>query len=433
MRKIALTMVLLIASLMAFASGAAEDDGSVITIWHSNSGRIGAAFETLVDRFNDTIGKDNGIRIEAIYQGTANDVLTKVKAAAAQDQSSLPDIAQMDATAALDMKNADYLVTAEETGADISSILPSAIEALNSDRGLLAVPFNCSSLLLYYNKTVFEEAGVEPPRTLDEFASIAEAISQKDDNGKIVRYAFAGVPTTYELGAFIGAQKGLSYMVDARNGHFGIPSKVLFEEEGTFRNFLEHWKAFYDTGYVANLTSGISDEFAAGRTATMLASSSNLSTVIATVAGRFEVGTAFVPAVDEEATGGVNIGGGALFSFSDSEGVRLVLEFLTSPESQLYWAENTGYMAINTLLYDTDEYKRFLDDNPQFAVAMEQTLSSNPEVVGIWLPSAYQIYYSFQSEIREVTENGKDIDKAVSDMAGIIGRAIDEYRTQNGL
>ena len=404
MRKIALTMVLLIASLMAFASGAAEDDGSVITIWHSNSGRIGAAFETLVDRFNDTIGKDNGIRIEAIYQGTANDVLTKVKAAAAQDQSSLPDIAQMDATAALDMKNADYLVTAEETGADISSILPSAIEALNSDRGLLAVPFNCSSLLLYYNKTVFEEAGVEPPRTLDEFASIAEAISQKDDNGKIVRYAFAGVPTTYELGAFIGAQKGLSYMVDARNGHFGIPSKVLFEEEGTFRNFLEHWKAFYDTGYVANLTSGISDEFAAGRTATMLASSSNLSTVIATVAGRFEVGTAFVPAVDGEATGGVNIGGGALFSFSDSEGVN-----------------------------DTDEYKRFLDDNPQFAVAMEQTLSSNPEVVGIWLPSAYQIYYSFQSEIREVTENGKDIDKAVSDMAGIIGRAIDEYRTQNGL
>ena len=433
MRKIAMILVLMMASIAAFASGAAENDGSVITIWHSNSGRIGAAFETLVDRFNDTVGKDNGIRIEAIYQGAANDVLTKVKAAAAQDLSSLPDIAQMDATAALDMKSADYLVTAEETGADTSQILPSAIEALNSDRGLLAVPFNCSSLLLYYNKSVFDEAGVEPPKTLDEFASIAAAISQKDDKGKITRYAFAGVPTTYELGAFIGAQKGLSYMVDARNGHFGIPSKVLFEEEGTFRNFLEHWKALYDTGYVANLTSGVSDEFAAGRTATMLASSSNLSTVLSTVAGRFEVGTAFVPAVDDDATGGVNIGGGALFSFCDSEGVRLVLEFLTSPESQLYWAENTGYMAINTSLYDTDEYKEFLGENPQFAVAMEQTLASNPEVVGIWLPSAYQIYYSFQSEIREVTENGKDIDKAVSDMADTIERAIDEYRTQNGL
>ena len=433
MRKIAMILVLMMASLTVFASGSAEDDGSVITIWHSNSGRIGAAFETLVDRFNDSVGKDNGVRLEAIYQGAANDVLTKVKAAAAQDLSSLPDIAQMDATAALDMKSADYLVTAEETGADTSQILPSAIEALNSDRGLLAVPFNCSSLLLYYNKTVFDEAGVEPPKTLDEFSSIAPSIGKKDDNGKIVRYAFAGVPTTYELGTFIGAQKGLSYMVDARNGHFGIPSRVLFEEEGTFRNFLEHWKTFYDTGYVGNLTSGVSDEFAAGRTATMLASSSNLSTVMSTVAGRFEVGTAFVPAVDDEATGGVNIGGGALFSFSDSEGVRLVLEFLTSPESQLYWAESTGYMAINTSLYDTDEYKEFLAGNPQFAVAMEQTLASNPEVVGIWLPSAYQIYYSFQSEIREVTENGKDIGKAVSDMADTIERAIDEYRTQNGL
>ena len=433
MKRILITVMLLAACLAVSAAGAREDDSTVITVWHSNSGRIGTAFDTLVSRFNDTVGAENGIRIEAVYQGAANDVLTKVKAAAAADVSSLPDIAQMDATAALDMKEADYLVTAEETGADISALLPSAKEALNSDRGLLAVPFNCSSLLLYYNKTLFEEKGLEPPRTLDDFTRIAALLGEKDGKGNVTRYAFAGVPTTYELGAFIGAQKGLSYMVDAQNGHFGVPSKVLFEEEGTFKNFLTHWKALYDTGYVANLTSGVSDEFAAGRTAAMLASSSNLSTVIATVAGRFEVGTAFVPMVDEEATGGVNIGGGALFSFSDSEGTRLVLEFLTSPESQLYWAEETGYMAINTKLYDTPEYNDFLAANPQFAVAMEQTLASNPAVVGIWMPSAYQIYYSFQSEIRAVTENGKSIDQAVSDMAGIIEDAISAYRAQNGI
>ena len=137
--------------------------------------------------------------------------------------------------------------------------------------------------------------------------------------------------------------------------------------------------------------------------------------------------------VDEEATGGVNIGGGALFAFSEKEGTRLLLEFLTSPDSQLYWAESTGYMAINTKLYGTDGYKAFLADNPQFAVAMEQTLSSNPEVVGIWLPSAYQIYYSFQSEIRAVTESGKDIDEAVGSMVSVVQGAIDEYRDQNGL
>lgn len=433
MKRTVLVLLMLLPLFTISAGGSRESDVSVITIWHSNSGRVGQAFDTLVDTFNDGIGKENGIRIEAIYQGAANDVLTKVKAAAQEDRSTLPDIAQMDATAALDMKSADYLITADETGADTSCIMPSALKALDSDRGLLAMPFNCSSLLFYYNKTLFDEKGLEAPRTLDEFASIAPELGEKDSSGNVVRYAFSGVPTTYELGTFIGAQNGLSYMIDAENGHFGIPEKVLFGEEGTFRNFLEHWKALYDTGYVSNITSGVRDEFAAGRTASMLASSSNLSTVIATVAGRFEVGTAFVPMVDEEATGGVNIGGGALFSFSSEPGVKTVLEFFTSPESQLYWAEATGYMAINTELYETDEYKQFLSENPQFEVAMEQTLSSNPEVVGIWLPSAYQIYYSFQSEIRAVTESGKSIDDAVSAMESIVQGAIDEYRNQNGL
>ena len=72
-------------------------------------------------------------------------------------------------------------------------------------------------------------------------------------SGKVTRYAMAGVPTTYELGAFIGAQEGLSYFVDNENGHAGTPTEVLFGKEGTFRNFLEHWKKLADTGYLNSI------------------------------------------------------------------------------------------------------------------------------------------------------------------------------------
>ena len=412
------------------AGGNGEDE-SIVTIWHSNSGVIGTAFDEIVDNFNSTVGAENGIEIEAIYQGSANDVLTKVKAAAAVSTSTLPDIAQLDATAALDMMNSDYLVLPEDLGLDTSCIMQSAIESLMSERGLLAVPFNASSLLFYYNRTLFDSLGLEPPETLDDFAAIAPLLGEKDSSGRVTRYAFAGVPATYELGAFIGAQKGLSYMVDEENGHTGTPRKVLFGEEGTFANFLAHWKSLYDTGYVSNITSGVSTEFAAGRTATMLASSSNLSTVINTVGGRFEVGTAFVPRTDDEATGGVNIGGGAMFSFTESDAVKIVLEYLTSEETQLAWAEKTGYMPVNTGLEDNPEYIEFLEANPQFRVAMEQTAASNPKVTGVWLPSAYQIYYSFQTEIRNVTENDKPIEDAVSDMAATVQKALDDYAAQN--
>lgn len=430
MRKAALALLLMTMSISAFAAGSSEEDG-IITIWHSNSGVIGTAFDEIIEDFNETIGKDSGIEVEAIYQGAANDVLTKVKAAAAVDTSTLPDIAQLDATAALDMKNSDYLVLPSEIGVDTSAMMPSALESLSSERGLLAVPFNASSLILYCNKTLFDSLGLEPPETLDDFARIAPLLGEKDSEGNVTRYAFAGVPATYEMGAFIGAQKGLSYMVDEENGHTGTPRRVLFDKEGTFAAFLTHWKALYDTGYVANITSGVSTEFAAGRTATMLASSSNLSTVLNTVGGRFEVGTAFVPKTDDEATGGVNIGGGALFSYASGDAVRTVLEYLTSEEVQLKWAEMTGYMPVNTGLLDDPEYLAFLEANPQFRVAMEQTEASNPKVTGVWLPSAYQIYYSFQTEIRNVTENGKSIDDAVSDMAATVQKALDDYAAQN--
>ena len=431
MRRLILIISSLLIGAVLFAGGASESGKTTVEIWHSNAGIAGNAFEEIVDEFNSTIGEEKGIVIEPIYQGAANDVLTKVKAAATADRFSLPDIAQLDATACLDMKNADYLILPQDINLDTSYIMPSAIEALMSDRGLLGIPFNASSLLFFYNKTLFDSLSLDPPETLDDFAEIAPLLGEKDSNGKITRYAFAGVPATYELGTFIGAQNGLSYFVDMQNGHMGTPEKVLLEDEGTFRNFLVHWKNLYDTGWVNNITSGISTEFAAGRTATMLSSSSDIASVIKNVGGRFEVGTAFVPKTDENATGGVNIGGGSFFIFTPSDAVRTVLEYFISENVQLKWAEETGYMPINTDLYDNPDYLSFLSENPQFKVAMDQTEASNPKVTSIWLPSAYQIYYSFQSTIRAVTEDGMDIDAAVHEMASIIQKAIDEYRAQN--
>ena len=419
--------VLLVLALASLAAGGNREENT-ITVWHQFTGVHSQVFDSILDSFNETTGKELGVTVEGVYQGAANDVLTKVKAAAGS--SGLPDIAAMDATSCLDMKMSDYLVTADDAGIDTSVLLPAAVRAFTSERGLLAVPFCCSSLILYYNKTVFDEAGVTPPRTIDEFTAIADKVGEKDGDGNVVRYAFAGTPTTYELGAFIGAQKGLSYMVDGKNGHFGLPRKVLIEGDGTFRNFLEHWKAFYDTGYVLN-TSDQMNEFASGRAAAMLNSSDSIPSVERLTGGRFEIGTAFVPMTDEEATGGVNIGGSALFLFTSSDAVNAFIEYLLSDECQRMWAESTGYLPASASVYEDPGFLSFLEENPLYRTAVDQTLASNPEVTGIWMPSGYQIYHTYQSEIREVTENGKDIDQAVSDMAAFIQLQLDDYNRQN--
>ena len=426
MKRITLLVLISLLPAILFAAGSSESQSSngvtTVTIWHSAQGQNATVFEQIAENFNSTVGKEKGIEIEAIYQGKANDVLTKVNAASGT--SELPDIAMMDATAATDMNHSSYLVTMDKLGIDTSDILACAISSYTSEKGLLALPFNASALLFYYNRTVYNSLGIEPPRTLDDFRSIISATANDSRTG------FSGVPATFELSTFIGAQNGLSYMVDNRNGHDGGATKAIFDEEGTYKVFLEKWKKLYETGAYNPISSGVTAEFTSGRTAAMLASSSNLASVISAVDGAFEVGVAKVPMVNEQATGGTVISGGALFCFTDNRAVKEVLSYLISPEVQALWSEGTGYVPVSYKAIETSSYQSFLAENPLYQVALESLLESNPGLANVWVPSAYSIYYAFQANIMDVL-NGKDIDLAVKEMAATVNDAIAAYNSQN--
>lgn len=417
MKKALSILLLILLSTNLFAMASKENDTKIVELWHSNSGKVGEVFEQIIEDFNNGPGKDAGIEIESIYQGKANDVLTKVKAASGT--KTLPNIAQMDATSGYDMSTSDYVVSMEDLSFDISSILPLALSGFKYNGKQIALPFNSSALLLYYNKTLFDSLNLKAPTTFDEMIEIADQLKGKID------YAFAGVPTTSELTTLLGAQNGLSYLTDNDNGHSGPAKKVLFEENGTYRNFLQKWKMFHQTGMVNNITQGVTTEFAAGRAAMMLASSSNLSTVISTVANNFEVGVAAVPMVDTNATGGVCVGGGAMYAFSNDDATRSVLEYLVSEDVQMKWAEGTGYIPINTKLYERDDYKAFLDGNPNFAVAMDAIKNSNQDLTNLWIPSGYQVYYSFQKNVVDVITSKIDIDNGVKEMADYVQSALE--------
>ena len=117
--------------------------------------------------------------------------------------------------------------------------------------------------------------------------------------------------------------------------------------------------------------------------------------------------------------------------FSDSEAVEAFMDYILSLGCQRSWAESTGYLPATSEVYSDPDFQKYLEENPLYRTAVEQTLASNPEVTGIWMPSGYQIYHTYQSEIREVTENGKDIDQAVHDMASFIQLQLDDYARQN--
>lgn len=429
MKKLVTFLAIIITSALLFAAGSKEKQTTTITIWHSNSGILGTNFDNIIEEFNLGYGKEHKIYIDAIYQGKANDVLTKVKANIASGDA-LPDIAQLDATAALDMNNYDLLISPESLGINTDNIIPQALAAYTSNK-LLAIPFNASGLVLYYNKTVFNELGLEPPKTLDELIEIAPKLLQKTDDGKILRYAIMCAPATYELTSFIGSQNGHSYIVNNKNGHQGNPTEVLIKKDGTYKAFLEKWKALYETGALSNVPKGSSTEFAAGRTAMTLGSSGSFQTLAAATGATFSVGVAPVPTVLAEDESGDAVGGGALFAFHDKPEIKEVIEYLTSANVQFKWSKGTGYISVNKEVYKMQEYKDYIRTNPEAGIAAEIIRNSDPDIVSVWLPSAYQIYYAFQQSINDSITSAKSIDQAVDDMTATIESAISDYAKQN--
>ena len=431
------------ASLFALAKSEAppSEQMKTITWWHYSSGLAGKAADAMVGEFNDTVGKEQNIRVEAVYQGKASDVLTKLKAIfQSGTNNGLPDLVQLDASGVLDIRDNEYLISMEKLANrdafDLSSILDSARLSVTYKDDMIAMPFNSSTIMLYYNRSAFEEVGLQtPPRTLDELALSVAKLKKTDAKGKVIRYGFANVPTTYELIVWLGHQNGVSFLTDKENGHTGIPTRVLFGENGTMVNFLTKWKQLYQTGSLENLTSDVNGAFASGRVAMMVGSTSNLSTIIQMVGDRFELGVANFPMVDEQATGGVNVGGGAIYALDNDSGNQdkawEFVKFATSKEQQLSWHIATGYFPVNEGTYSMDAFQAHLNANPLYGVAIRQLKQSDPRLQGVWIPSAYQIYYAFQTGILKMLIEDTSPEETSKGLEKEINTYLEDYVRMN--
>lgn len=440
MKKILISISLLLLPLVMFASGnkeIKETEPITITWWHSNSGILQEATEELVNNFNTSVGQEKGIKVEPVYQGKANDVLVKLKAVTADsDSSQYPDIVQLDATGVIDIVSSNLIIPtqdlAEKFNDDLLFLQENIKESMLYKDRLIGMPFNASTILYYYNKTVFDEQNLTAPKTIDELIQMAPLLIKLDEKGNTIRYAFSNIPTTYELTAFLGSQNGVSYITDMENGHQGLPTKTVFKENGTLKNLLTKWKKLYQTGGLENASSGITASFVAGKTASFVASTSNLTTIMQSVGNRFELGVAPCFSINAEDNSGVNVGGGALFvlnkaNLKQEEAVWQFLKFATSKEAQLKWHIKTGYLPVNKDTYNMNEYKSFISRNPLFAVPAEQLFASNPKVVGVWIPSGYQIYYSFMSNIKKMLSEDISVDETVNTMQKEIDGYLKDY------
>lgn len=412
---------------------ASEVDGTTISFWHSMGGVNGQAIDTLVQKFNDE--NEYGITVEAEYQGSYDDALNKLKSAQIGNMGA--DLVQVYEIGTRFMIESGWIVpmqsmvNADEY--DTSVLEPNLAAYYTINNMLYSMPFNSSTPLMYYNKDMFDAAGItEIPDSLEAIAEVGDKLL---DGGaqEVMSLGIYG----WFFEQFIGKQ-GLEYANNG-NGRTEAATAVAFDENGAAANILTEWKNLYDLGYAPNVgkggDAGLAD-FSAGKSAITLGSTASLKQILQDVDGKFEVGTAYFPKVKSTDEGGVSIGGASLWALDNNDPKKLratweFVKFLISPESQAFWNAETGYFPVNVDAHDEDVFKENIAKYPQFETAIDQLHDSAPQYAGALLSVFSEARAIVESEIESMLNGNETVDEAVDSMVSQINSAIEEYNLVN--
>ena len=408
--------------------------GTEISFWHSMGGVNGQAIDALVEKFNTE--NEFGITVNAQYQGEYDDSLNKLKSAQIGNMGA--DLVQVYEIGSRFMIESGWITPMQEMidadGYDMSSIEPNLAAYYTIDDKLYSMPFNSSTPIMYYNKDMFEKAGItEVPDSLEAIEEVGEQLLNKGGAGEVISLGIYG----WFFEQFMGKQ-GLDY-ANNENGRKEAATAVAFDENGGAANILTAWKSLYDKGYAPNVgkggDAGLAD-FSAGKSAITLGSTASLKQILQDVNGKFEVGTAYFPKVKSSDEGGVSIGGASLWALNNNDPKKAratweFIKFLVSAESQAYWNAQTGYFPVTTDAHEEQVFKDNIAKYPQFQTAIDQLHDSSPEYVGALLSVFPEARATVESQIESLLNGDQNVDETVSSMAEAINKSIEEYNLVN--
>lgn len=436
MRKLLVTLSLMLVLVFTLSACSSDkDDASSkgdtegktnITFWHAMSGSNGDALQEIVDKFNE---QSDSVSVEAIFQGSYDESLNKLRAVGGSEEA--PAIVQVFEIGTKYMSESDFITPMQEfvdkDDFDTSILEPNIASYYEVDGKLNSMPFNTSNAVMFYNKDMFKEAGLDPENPPNSFSEMKDAAEKLSDGKDTYGFTMATIGWFFEQ---LMANQGALYL-DNDNGRDGdATASLVNSEEGlnvfNWLNDMNKAKTFRNYGSDWEDPRG---PFFASQVGMYLDSTANTAEVIDNAP--FEVGTAYLPVADGMDPQGLIVGGASLWitnqvSEADQDAAWEFVKFMTNADVQAEWAAATGYFPITPAAYDEDVLKDVYDEFPQYTVAVDQleNTTSNPATNGpltTIMPEARKIIETALGEMYE----GKDSQAALDDAAAKIQDALD--------
>ncbi len=373
----------------------------------------------------DFMSENPDIKVNAIYAGNYND--TRIKALTALESGQPAQLSVMFSIDVHELRELDAIVAFDDivsTSAEkawLKSFYPSLMENGMAAGKTWGIPFQRSTIVMYYNKDAFREAGLDPetpPATWGGLVAAAKKLTKNDGSQWGLMIPSTGYP--YWMFGALAMQNGQTLMTSGDKTNFDHPDVV---------EALEFWQNLGNEHKVmpkGTIEWGtLRQNFLEGRTAMMWHSTGNLTTVKKNA--NFDFGVAMLPAGKRR---GTPTGGGNFYIFKDTsyterQASLKLIKFMTAPENSAKWSVATGYMGVSPAAYETSTLKSYVAKFPPAAVARDQLKYATAEF------STYQasrVRKGLDDAIQATLVGSKTAQKALSGAQRSAERILRPYR-----
>jgi len=429
----------LAAGMMMVAAGDAAAQ-TEIQWWHAMGGQLGEVTNALAEDFNKS---QKEFKVVAVYKGSYTETLTAAIAAfRAKQNPHIVQVFEVGTATMMAAKGAVYPVyqLMADSGEPFDPkvyIGPVYGYYSTSDGKLLSMPFNSSTPVFYWNKELFQKAGLDPSKPPATWPEVGEM-------GK--KLVAAGVPCgitiqwqTWTMIENFGAWHNLPFATKG-NGFGGLDIELKFNDPPRIKHIqsLADWAK--DKVFVYGGREGKSTAlFTAGECAMHIASAGSAGAIQAAFKEK-PFGIAMMPYWPDVAAKPQNsiIGGATLWVLrgkpqAEYKGVARFFTFLSSPEVQAKWHQQTGYVPITTAAFELSQKQGFYDKFPGRDVAVKQLMLNPPteNSKGLRLGNFVQIRDVMDEEMEAVWTGKKTAKQALDDAVARGNKLLRDFEAAN--
>jgi sn-glycerol 3-phosphate transport system substrate-binding protein len=413
-----LARVALAAALFGVALSASAQ--TEIQFWHSMTGALGDRVNDLAKRFNDS---QKAYKVVPVFKGTYPESMAAM--VAATRAGNPPHIVQIfEVGTATMMASGKAIKPVYEVMAmggqkiDSKAYIPAVAAYYSTPQGqMLSFPFNSSTVVFYYNKDAFKKAGLDPNDPPKTWPAVAAAAAKLRVAGEKCGYT-TGWPSWVQYETF-SAWHDMPF-ASKQNGFAGSDARLEIVNPLQIKHIenLVDWskKGYFTYG---GRTNEAESKFFSGECGMLTSSSAAYANIKKNA--KFDFGISPLPYYPDAPGAPQNtiIGGASLWVMNgkkpdDYKGVAQFFTFLSQPDIQAQWHQETGYLPITMAAYDITKKSGFYDKNPGTNVSVEQMIvKTTKNSRGVRLGNFVQVRDAIQEEFEAALAGKKTAKEAI--------------------